>query len=98
MQRFLFNGRLIFGPDAKSLVVTILLIVVPVIIFCTNVSKNLINEFPASNAGYVILAVAILFTIYVSAAISSPLLTCVLLHNEAMLICPFVIKEKFFER
>ncbi|EEF29612.1 protein S-acyltransferase 8 [Ricinus communis] len=62
---FLFNGRLIFGPDAKSLVVTILLIVVPVIIFCTNVAKNLLHEFPTYNAGYVILAIVILFTIYV---------------------------------
>lgn len=68
LQIFLFSGRLIFGPDAKSLVVTILLIVVPVIIFCTNVARNLINEFPAYDTGCVILAVAILFTIYVSPA------------------------------
>ncbi|KAJ9177717.1 hypothetical protein P3X46_012906 [Hevea brasiliensis] len=62
---FLFNGKLIFGPDAKSLVVTILLIVVPIVVFCTNVARNLINEFPTYNTGCVILAVAILFTIYV---------------------------------
>lgn len=64
----MFNGRLIFGPDARSLVVTVLLIVVPVIIFCTHVAKNLVREFPTYDAGYAIFAVAVLFTIYVSPA------------------------------
>lgn len=60
-----------FGPDAKSLVVTLLLILVPVIIFCTSVARNLVHEFIAYNAGYAILVVAILLTVYVSSYLSS---------------------------
>ncbi|GMH06664.1 hypothetical protein Nepgr_008504 [Nepenthes gracilis] len=62
---FLFQGRLIFGPDARSLIVTILLIFVPAVIFCTFVASKLLHAFPAYNAGYAILVVAIVFTVYV---------------------------------
>ncbi|KAJ4850214.1 Protein S-acyltransferase 8 [Turnera subulata] len=62
---FIFKGRLIFGPDAKSLLITILLIVVPIVVFCTNVASNLVHRFPLHNEGYAIFAAAILFTIYV---------------------------------
>ena len=65
-QIFFLNGRLIFGPDARSLIVTLLLILVPVVIFCAFVVINLIDEFPSNNPGYAILATTIIFTIYVS--------------------------------
>ncbi|KAK7279807.1 hypothetical protein RJT34_24865 [Clitoria ternatea] len=63
--KFIFGGRLIFGPDARSLLVTLLLIIVPVIIFCVFVARHLRHEFSSYNSGYAILVVAILFTIHV---------------------------------
>ncbi|KAF8115465.1 hypothetical protein N665_0026s0010 [Sinapis alba] len=63
--KFVFGGRLIFGPDAKSVPVTVLLIIVPVILFCVFVARHLRHEFSPYNAGYGILVVALLFTIYV---------------------------------
>lgn len=66
MQKFLFRGRLIFGPDARSLLVTLLLIIVPVIVFCVFVARHLRHEFSSYNAGYAIFVVAVLFNIYVS--------------------------------
>jgi len=66
LQKFILGGRLIFGPDARSLIVTLLLIIVPIIIFCVFVARHLRHEFSPDNVGYVILVMAIIFTIYVS--------------------------------
>ncbi|KAK9670543.1 hypothetical protein RND81_13G208400 [Saponaria officinalis] len=62
---FLCNGRIVFGPDARSLIVSVLLILVPSVIFCAFVAQNLLHKFPSYNAGYGILVVTIIFTIYV---------------------------------
>ncbi|KAL3845397.1 hypothetical protein ACJIZ3_002800 [Penstemon smallii] len=62
---FFLGGRLIFGPDARSLLATLLLLVVPVIIFCVFVARHLRHKFSSYNAGYAILIVAIIFTIHV---------------------------------
>ncbi|KVH99580.1 Zinc finger, DHHC-type, palmitoyltransferase, partial [Cynara cardunculus var. scolymus] len=61
-QKFFLGGRLIFGPDARSLGATFSLIVVPVIVFCIFVGRHLHHEY---NAGYSIILAAIIFTIYV---------------------------------
>ncbi|KAL3504523.1 hypothetical protein ACH5RR_034364 [Cinchona calisaya] len=63
--KFFLGGRLIFGPDARSLLITLLLIIVPVIIFCVFVARHLRHEFSPYNVGYAIFAVAILFAIHV---------------------------------
>ncbi|XP_031282705.1 protein S-acyltransferase 8-like [Pistacia vera] len=44
--KFLCNGRLVFGP-MQSPAGTLLLILVPVVIFCTNVARNLVHEVSA---------------------------------------------------
>ncbi|KAA8529964.1 hypothetical protein F0562_034432 [Nyssa sinensis] len=62
--RFFFGGRLIFGPDFRSLFFTVLLIVVPVILFCAFVSQRLMNEFPY-HWGRLIVAISVIFTAYV---------------------------------
>nr|AFK45958.1 unknown [Lotus japonicus] len=63
--KFICGGRLVFGPDARSLLITLLLILVPVIIFCVCVARHLRHEFSSDYSGYAILVVAILFTILV---------------------------------
>ncbi|MCL7023473.1 hypothetical protein MKW94_004594 [Papaver nudicaule] len=61
---FFFGGRLVFGPDIKSLVLTILLIVTPVILFCVCVSQRLIHEFP-DGLGIAFVVIPAVFTAYI---------------------------------
>ncbi|MED6158689.1 hypothetical protein PIB30_035139 [Stylosanthes scabra] len=61
---FLFWGRLIFGPDIKSIFLTIFLIVAPVAVFCVFVARKLLDDF-SHHSGYSILIIAIVHTIFV---------------------------------
>lgn len=65
LQLFFLGGRLIFGPDVRSLVLTVCLIVVPVIFFAAAVCPQLGHEFHSQIGGWVA-SVAIIFTAYVS--------------------------------
>lgn len=61
---FFLQGRFIFGPDVRSLALTIFLIVAPVTIFCVFVARKLMNDF-SNHLGVSIMVVAIVFTLYV---------------------------------
>ncbi|KAL8254236.1 hypothetical protein R6Q59_032457 [Mikania micrantha] len=61
---FALKGRLIFGPDARSLYLTICLIVVPVILFCSKASQSLVNYFP-DNTGLILVLIPAVFTVYI---------------------------------
>lgn len=60
---FFLQGRFIFGPDARSMLLTILLIAAPVIIFCVFVAKKLMDDFP-HHYGISIMVCAVAFTVY----------------------------------
>uniref|UniRef100_A0A0C9S484 S-acyltransferase n=1 Tax=Wollemia nobilis TaxID=56998 RepID=A0A0C9S484_9CONI len=62
--KFFFGGRLIFGPDVRSLFLTVFLILVPATIFCVFVARKLLDKFP-HHAGVSVMVIAIVFTIYV---------------------------------
>ena len=65
MQIFFLQGRFIFGPDVRSLALTIFLIVGPVAVFCVFVARHLMEDLP-HNSGIAVMAVVIAFTLYVS--------------------------------
>lgn len=66
-QEFFLQGRFIFGPDVRSLFLTIFLILAPVLVFCIFVARHLINDFP-DHWGVSVMVVVVVFTIYVSIA------------------------------
>ena len=70
MQIFFLQGRFIFGPDVRSLVLTIFLIVAPVTIFCVFVARKLMDDF-SHHLGISIMVVAVAFTFYVSSLFPS---------------------------
>ncbi|KAE8711796.1 putative protein S-acyltransferase 9 [Hibiscus syriacus] len=61
--KFFLGGRVIFGPDVRSIFLTISLIVIPVVLFCAFVSRRIISAFD-NHLGDLIVAVLILLTIY----------------------------------
>ncbi|XP_042433584.1 probable protein S-acyltransferase 7 isoform X1 [Zingiber officinale] len=60
---FFLQGRLIFGPDARSVFLTIFLIVAPVSIFCAFVARKLTNDF-SDSLGISVMVITIVFTLY----------------------------------
>ncbi|KAF5748675.1 protein S-acyltransferase 7 [Tripterygium wilfordii] len=61
---FFLQGRFIFGPDVRSLFLTIFLIVAPVAVFCVFVARKLMDDF-SHHLGISIIVVAALFTVYI---------------------------------
>lgn len=74
LQKFFLQGRFIFGPDARSLALTIFLIAAPVAVFCVYVARKLIDDF-SDHLGVTIMAIAVIFTIYVRFSLSLPSLS-----------------------
>lgn len=69
LQKFFLQGRFIFGPDARSLGLTIFLIVAPVIVFCIFVARKLMDDF-SHLWGASVMVVAVVFTFYVTLSLS----------------------------
>ncbi|MED6205575.1 hypothetical protein PIB30_018932 [Stylosanthes scabra] len=61
---FFLRGRLIFGPDVKSIFISLFLVISPVAVFCAFVARKLIHDFP-HHAGWSILVLVILHTFFV---------------------------------
>ncbi|GFZ03925.1 DHHC-type zinc finger family protein [Actinidia rufa] len=60
---FLLQGRFIFGPDVRSLLLTVFLIVAPVTVFCVFVARKLMDDF-SHDLGILVMVVVIVFTLY----------------------------------
>ncbi|CAM8939859.1 unnamed protein product [Rhodiola kirilowii] len=60
---FCLQGRLIFGPDARSLPLTILLIVAPLIVFIVFVGRKLMDHF--NHWGVAIVVAPVVFTCWI---------------------------------
>ncbi|KAI3457800.1 hypothetical protein Pfo_014463 [Paulownia fortunei] len=61
--KFFLQGRFIFGPDVRSLALTIFLIVAPIAVFCVFVARKLMDDF-TNHWGISIMVIAIVFTFY----------------------------------
>ncbi|CAO2179830.1 unnamed protein product [Urochloa humidicola] len=60
---FFLQGRFIFGPDVRSVFLTMFLIIAPVVAFCVFVGRHLMNDFPDS-WGISVVVVVVVFTVY----------------------------------
>lgn len=68
LQRFMFGGRLIFGPDVSSLFLSVFLIAGPALAFCIKILfiiKNRIKDNTTAAPWYPVLIVAIVLTVLV---------------------------------
>ncbi|CAA3024548.1 probable S-acyltransferase 7 [Olea europaea subsp. europaea] len=61
--KFFLQGRFIFGPDVRSLALSIFLIVAPVAVFCVFVARKLVDDF-SHHWGISIMVIAVVFTFY----------------------------------
>ncbi|KAI3761447.1 hypothetical protein L1987_51863 [Smallanthus sonchifolius] len=61
---FFLGGRFIFGPDIRSIFLSIFLIVAPVVAFCVFVARKLLDKF-SHDIGILVMIIVIVFTIYV---------------------------------
>ncbi|KAK6924627.1 Palmitoyltransferase, DHHC domain, partial [Dillenia turbinata] len=58
---FLLQGRLIFGPDARSVLITMFLIIAPVTVFCVFVARKLKDDF-SDHWGISIMVIVVVLT------------------------------------
>lgn len=65
LQVFFLQGRFIFGPDVRSVFLTVILIVAPVAGFCVFVARKLMDDFP-HDLGISIMVIVIALTLFVS--------------------------------
>lgn len=65
LQIFFLQGRIIFGPDVRSLFLTVFLIVTPVLIFCALVARKLMDDFN-KHLGVCIMVFVVFITLVVS--------------------------------
>jgi palmitoyltransferase ZDHHC9/14/18 len=68
-QIFCLGGRLIFGPDYRSILLTISLITVPVILFAVFICKRLADEVDYF-LGNLVLSISVILCVHVSFALS----------------------------
>ncbi|PIA34010.1 hypothetical protein AQUCO_03900122v1 [Aquilegia coerulea] len=59
--KFFFGGRLVFGPDVRSLLLTLSLIVIPAFLFCAFISQRVVID----NQHNTILVASVIFTAYI---------------------------------
>ncbi|CAN1175152.1 Probable protein S-acyltransferase 7 [Linum perenne] len=59
---FVLGGRLIFGPDARSLALTMFLIGAPAVVFCVFVGRKLMDDFPHHSGVSILVIISVLTT------------------------------------
>lgn len=88
LQIFLFSGRFIFGPDARSVALSILLIVAPITVFCVFVARKLMDDYP-NHWGITIMAIPAIGALYVSSLLAVSFIS----ELGALGLRPLVITE-----